>query len=459
MSLKTGRCSRAGVCIPIWAVPIMIAAAFFCLLPIVSCRGRQPKSADRNVTISFVGWGSGSTMETRKVKVLLEEFTARTGIRVNYIVGPESADDRLALYQQWFQRKSETPDVLNMDTVWPGLFADDLVDLIPYFGQNLGRISPRAVQGDMVKGKLVAMPFNLQVGVLYYRSDLLKKYGFLHPPRTWEELVKMAARIQQGERAKGNKDFWGFVWQGAPYEGLTCNALEWQASYGGGTILEQNGVVSVDNPKTIRALKMAKSWIGTISPPSVLTFMEEDDRSMWDKGNVAFRRDWTWRGTPFGKLQEAGAGDTAIALLPQDGTEATTLGGESLAISRYSRYPRESAELIRYLTSRDMQFKLWQDESLLPVIREFYDDPKYFELRPELAELKVLLTTGGTARPSAVSGKRYPEVSRAYYTAVHSALAGQTTVEQAMSGLQTELVRITGLPPGKPNSSGDNILK
>lgn len=440
---------------PIWAIPIAIGAICLCIWPIASCRAKRSESRDRNVTISFVGWGSGSTMETQKLKGLLEDFTAKTGIQVNYIVGPESADDRLTLYQQWFGRRSDTPDVLLIDSVWQGLLADDLTDLNGYFASETQRIQPRAIQDDTVKGKLVAMPFNLQIGVLYYRVDLLKKYGYSHPPRTWEELSTMAARIQQGERAKGNKEFWGFVWQGAPYEGLTCNALEWQASYRGGTILERSGVVSVDNPQTIRALKMAKSWIGTISPPSVLTFMEEDGRNIWEKGNAAFRRDWTWRGTPFGRLQGAGSGDTAIALLPQDGMEATVLGGESFAISTYSRYPRESAELVRYLTSRDIQLKLWQEESLLPVIREFYDDPKHFELRPELKQLKIVLTSGGVARPSAVAGKHYPEVSRAYYTAVHSALAGDTSVERAMSRLQTDLVRITGLPPGEPNWSGE----
>ena len=426
----------------------IVASCTFCVWSIVGCLPKQPDNGAKNVTISFIGWGSESTMEIKKVKALIAEFTAKTGIHVNYIVGPESADDRLALYEKWLGRKSDTPDVLNMDAVWQGLLADDLIDLGPYLGREVKNILPREVQDDTVNGKLVGMPFNLQIGVLYYRRDLLKKYGYSHPPRTWEELSKMALRIQSGERASGNRKFWGFVWQGAAYEGLTCNALEWQASYGGGNIVEKNGVVSVDNPQTIKAFKVAKGWIGTISPPSVLTFMEEDGRNMWDRGDVAFRRDWTWRATPFGKMPEPDQGAVAITLIPQEGKQqAAVLGGESLSVSKYSRHPREAAEFIRYLTSREVQLKLWQEESLLPVIREFYEDPKYFEVRPELQELKSILTAGGTARPSALTGKRYPEVSRAYYTAVHSALAGQTSVDQAVSTLQTTLVRITGFKP------------
>src|SRR5258708_28719729 len=77
-------------------------------------------------------------------------------------------------------------------------------------------------------GKVVAVPFNVPLGGLEYRSDLLHEYGYDHPPKTWSELESMAERIQAGERAKGTKDFWGYVWQGAAGEALTCNALEWQ---------------------------------------------------------------------------------------------------------------------------------------------------------------------------------------------------------------------------------------
>jgi trehalose/maltose transport system substrate-binding protein len=103
--------------------------------------------------------------------------------------------------------------------------------------------------------------------MLFYRVDLLRKYGYRAPPKTWEELEVMARRIQSGERASGNKDFWGFVWEGAPSEVLTCNALEWQVSDGGGTILEQDGKVTVNNPRTIRAWQRAARWVGSISPP------------------------------------------------------------------------------------------------------------------------------------------------------------------------------------------------
>jgi trehalose/maltose transport system substrate-binding protein len=105
-----------------------------------------------------------------------------------------------------------------------------------------------------------------------YRSDLLRRYGYREPPKTWDELETMATRIQAGERAKGEKDFWGYVWQGGISEDLTCSGLEWQISEGGGRIVENDKTISVSNPLAVRAWKRAARWVGSISPPGVVAY-------------------------------------------------------------------------------------------------------------------------------------------------------------------------------------------
>jgi trehalose/maltose transport system substrate-binding protein len=242
------------------------------------------------------------------------------------------------------------------------------------------------------------------------------------------------------------------VWQGGAYEGLTCDALEWQVSYGGGKIIEDDGTISVSNPQTVRAMKMAKSWVGTISPPSVLAFKEADVRNIWDSGNAAFRRDWVWRGNASTRLPDVAApGKFGTSLPPSGGAgHASALGGQALMVSKYSAHPREAAELVRYLTSRDVQMWHWQRGSMLPVLTEFYQDPQYLASRPGLERLKDIITGGATTRPSTISGRHYAEVSRAYYSAVHSVLTGDVAAEKAMADLEADLVKITGFKTGKP---------
>src|SRR5260370_11670694 len=132
-----------------------------------------------------------------------------------------------------------------------------------------------------VDGRVVARPYQVNIGSLEYRTDLLQEYGYDHHPQTWDELEGMAVRIQTGERAKGKKDFWGFVWQGAQAESLTCDALEWQFTAGGGRIVESDRTISVNNPAAMRAWQRARHWIGWISPPSVVAYRERDSMNVF----------------------------------------------------------------------------------------------------------------------------------------------------------------------------------
>jgi trehalose/maltose transport system substrate-binding protein len=299
------------------------------------------------------------------------------------------------------------------------------------------------------------MPFNTELGVLYYRADLLRKYGYRNPPATWDELEKMAARIQAGERAGGDKDFWGYVWEGAAYEGLTCNALEWQVANGGGNLIEADGSISVNNPRTIGAMERARRWIGTISPPSVIAFKEQDARNVLHAGKAAFERDWLWRQFSQESMIPNPDATIAIALLPGGSARrASTIGGQSLAVSKYSHHPQEAAALVRFLTSHDEQLTLWKKHAMLPARRDFYASSKYLQDRPEIAQLWKDLASVTIVRPSTVSGQHYDEVSRAYFSSVHSILAGEQEAGKAMAELQTKLERITGGKPGPPPGGG-----
>jgi len=407
-------------------------------------------SAHEPVTLTFLEeWSNKTFSEARQQE--LQQFTRETGIRVSILPSPESARQKLVLWRELLETGASGPDVYGVDVIWPGMLADYFVDLKPYFATEVSLQFPAIAAAYTVDNKLVAMAYRPDIGLLYYRTDLMGQYGYREPPRTWDELEIMAARIQAGERAKGKKQFWGFVWQGAADEGLTCDALEWQAAEGGGRIIEEDQTISVNNPLAIRAWQRAARWVGSISPPGVVGYREWDSLNVWVAGDAAFMRNWP---SAYADSQAAGSpirNKFEIAVLPGGKAgRVGTLGGWGLAISRFSAHPREALDLVRYLTRRDVQVKRSRVLSQPPTLPELYSLPEVLESNPRFALLSQAFRTGMVTRPSNVAGKKYQEVTDAYIEAVHSVLTGEKGAPEAAAALGDELVRTTGFRKGPP---------
>jgi trehalose/maltose transport system substrate-binding protein len=407
-------------------------------------------SVHEPVTLTFLEeWSNKSFSEAREQE--LQQFTRETGIRVSILPSPDSARQRLVLWRELLGTEASGPDVYGIDVIWPGMLAEYFVDLKPYFAKEVSLQFPAMAAANNVDNKLVAMAYRADIGLLYYRTDLLQRYGYREPPRTWDELESMAARIQAGERAKGKKEFWGFVWQGAADEGLTCDALEWQAAEGGGRIIEEDRTISVNNPQAIRAWQRAAHWVGSISPPGVVGYREWDSLNVWLAGDAAFLRSWT---SANADSQAAGSqirNTFDVALLPGGKAgRVGTLGGWSLAVSRFSAHPREALELVRYLIRRDVQVKRSRVLSQPPTLPELYNLPEVREPNPRFDLMSQAFRTGMVSRPSDVTGKKYQDVTDAYIEAVHSVLTGEKSAPEAAAALEKELVRITGFKKGTP---------
>jgi trehalose/maltose transport system substrate-binding protein len=411
------------------------------------CAGSSEKDP---VTLTLLEeWTSKAISEGRQQE--LEQFTRETGIRVKLLPSPESNWDKLALWQKLLETGASGPDVYGIDVIWSRILNEYLVDLKPHFAKEIALQFPAMAESYTVDGKLVALPYRADIGLLYYRTDLLSEYGYPEPPRSWDELQIMATRIQAGQRAKGKKEFWGFVWQGASAEALTCNALEWQASEGGGKIIEDDRTISVNNPRAIRAWQRAAGWVGSISPPSVVGYEEWDALNVWVAGDAAFMRGWP---TAYldSRAPESQIRDRFdIGLLPGGRAgRLGTLGGAALGISRFSAHPREALELVRYLSSSDVQARRSRMFSQPPTLPDLYDQPAVLESSPRFALLRQGFRTGIVQRPSNVTGKQYHDVTDAYIKAVHSVLTREKGGPEAAAALENELIRITGFKKGPP---------
>jgi trehalose/maltose transport system substrate-binding protein len=421
-------------------------------MALVACRQFESKP----VTLRYFRLGWTHSDEWSAEGPLSQRFTRETGIHLKDLPVPESALDQLDLSRKLLE-SSYGPDVLSIDLISSGVLAQDLLDLRPYLAVEISSIEPELLPSYTVDGALVAIPNSVQVGVLQYRSDLLRKYGYEHPPKTWDDLERMAQRIQAGERAQGKEDFWGYVWQGASAEALTCNALEWQVAEGGGRIIEEDRTISVNNPAAIRAWRRAKRWIGSISPPGVLEYRELDSINVFNSGRAAFNR--VWRGTTITRsgqsrqirwvdsLAEGKIGYTSIPGGAQGW--AGTLGGSGLAVSRNSVHPKEATEFVRFLIREQIQLsKEWLNAFSITQ-PEDYVQPSVGDAHNASAGLTQPRSTL-IGRPSSVTGRKYEEVTRAYINAVHSVLAGEKAANATAAELEKQLVSITGFQIGPP---------
>lgn len=376
-------------------------------------------------------------------KKTTEDWAKKTGNTVKLFTPPQSTTDILALFRQMFAAKSSDLDVINVDVVWPGMIKDHLLDLKPYSKGVEKEHFPSIVANNTADGRLIAMPWFTDAGLLYYRKDLLEKHGE-KAPTTWEELAATAKKIQDAERKAGNADMQGFVFQAKAYEGLTCDAVEWLWSYGGGNVVDDKGNITVNNPKAAKALNTAASWIGTIAPTGVLNYGEEDARGVFQSGNAVFMRNWPYAWSLGNGKDSKIAGKIGVAALPKggkDGKNSATLGGWQLAVSKYSKEQKVAAELVMYMTSPEIQKLRAIEGSYNPTIPELYKDKDVLAATPFFGTLYDVFTSA-VPRPSTPTGLKYNEVSAAFWNATHDVLSGKEQADASLKKLEGKLNQI-----------------
>lgn len=384
-------------------------------------------------------------IEQALCKNAVAQFEAISGHDVEVYASPMGSTEQLALYRRLLESESSDVDIFQIEMTWPGMLGEHLIDLHPYFEPNIvaGHFDS-IIAGLTRDGELLAMPWFTDAPMLYYRADLLRKYE-LKVPATWEQMTRSARIIQEGERASGNERFWGFVWRGRADHDLAGGALEWVNSHNGGSIVESDGKITINNPNAVKAIEMAASWVGTITPPEVLNYKSEDVRGVFQVGNAAFMRNRIFAYAPGNHADSDIAGLFRVTPLPkggEDGRSAATLGGSLLAVSRYSDNPEAAADLVRFLTSQEMQKGRAVEGGFAPTYPELYRDPEILASNPNFAQLRLSLEAA-VALPSAVAGDRYDGVVSAVYNAVHAVLSGSGNASEKLATLENELARMS----------------
>jgi len=393
-------------------------------------------AAELSIVLGSIG------KDVQEMRSQLDAFQQSSGHTVRIVEMPASTTDQFGQYRLWLSAGNQDVDVYRTDVIWAPQLAANFMDLTQAMADVIGQHSPAIVQSQTVDGKLVAMPLYADAPALYYRTDLLEKYD--RPiPKTWSEMAETARIVQDGERAAGNAQMNGFVFQGASYEGLTCDALEWVSSHGGGEIVSPDGEITINNERAAAALDQAHGWVGTISPLGVLGYMEEEARGVWQTGNAVFMRNWPYA-YPLGNGDDSavkGKFDAVPLPAGEGGTSAACLGGWNLAVSEFSQNKEAAVELVRFLSSAESQKARALGTARLPSIPALYEDPDIIAQQPLVAKWKTVFENA-TPRPSAPTKGKYNEVSQQFWTAANKTLAGQGDAAANLQDLERQLRRL-----------------
>jgi multiple sugar transport system substrate-binding protein len=374
---------------------------------------------------------------------LLDRFERENpGIRVKDEALPASTDEQHQYYVINLEGKNSDFDVLSMDVIWVPEFARAgwLMDLSDLLGPGeRDAFFPGPMRAVTVNGRIHAIPWYIDAGVLYYRRDLLKKHG--RPvPGTWNELVETAQEISRKEPG-----LYGFIWQGKQYEGLVCNALEYIWSNGGEVF--EGGQPVLDSPRNIEAIRFMRDLITKheVTPYLVTTAIEEPTRHLFGSGKALFMRNWPYAWNIFNNTDSAVRGKVGVAQLPSFAgyPSASTLGGWQLGVNRYSRHPGAAEKLVRFLTSPVAQKSLALTIGYKPTRKTLYKDPDLLRDQPFIASLYGIFMQ---ARPRPVT-PYYMMITQVLQPEFSAVLAGIRTPEAALSSGQEQIRHLLGEGP------------
>ena len=362
------------------------------------CQGKDTTGAGKAVVSEF-----NQKYAAQGYKVVLTEF-------------PASADQQRAQFIQRQQAKSNDCDVFSSDVIWTAEFASQkwLYDMTPYVNQSRTKYIPAPLETVHYAGKYWGVPAASDAAFLFYRTDKMKT-----APSTWQAVYQEAAK--QG----------GIVYQGAPYEGLTCDFLELGFA-AGGQVLDSSGKKSAFNsPANVKALQLMVDGIKNGSAPkAVTTYMEPQTDQAWTSGKYGYMRNWTYA---YAADQTGGSkvkGKYAVAPLPtfEGAGKAGILGGHNSVISVYTKNPGLALKYADFTASPEWQKISLEKYSSAAILNATYDDAGVKKAIPYAAELKQAL---GQAKARPVSPV-YPQISQAIYKNVNDALAGRVSPADAI---------------------------
>jgi multiple sugar transport system substrate-binding protein len=419
---------------------LLVSFVLFLTFQLFSCHQRETHLKGQD-TVTLVFKHGKIAGNPELFKKLLKKFEAENyQIKVSDESLPASTDEQHQFYVMNLESRSHDFDVFSMDVIWVPEFARagwlrDLSHLLPKAERE--EFFPGPLKAVTYGGRIYAVPWYVDAGLLYFRKDLLRKYG-LSPPKTWKNLVDAAQYVLSKENG-----LYGFIWQGKQYEGLVCNALEYFWSNGGEVL--KGDEVTIDSPENIFALQFMRDLIVKykVTPSLVTTATEETTRHIFGNGKALFMRNWPYARNVFEQEGSAIKGKVGVTHLPSfAGKESTsTLGGWQLGVNRYSKHPEAAEKLVRFLTSSESQKSLALTVGYKPARKSLYKDEDLLKNQPFFCSLYEVFMN---ARPRPVT-PYYMMMTQVLQPEFSAVISGIRTPEQALKSSQRQIEYILGV--------------
>lgn len=388
-------------------------------------------------------FAGGANQRPDLLRKIFDEYEHRNpGVKVQIETGGATSELQRQYLSTVLSAKDSTLDLLTLDIINPAQFATAgwLEPLDTYLGADkdklLASYLPVYAKADVVRNKLVALPFFADAMFLYYRKDLLEKYH-LQVPKTWDELALVSKKIKEGEK----DGIQGLSFQGAAIEGAVCTFLlpYWSQ---GKDLQDASGKLSLDKPAAIKSLKLWQGFVDQgVAKRNAAEVATGDTVNEFKAGKVLFGINWGFAWDRFQEDKDSVVKDkVGVAVLPAvaGGKQVSCIGGWQVGVSAYSKHKLEAAKLARYLSTPEVSKKLAIEGSLLPVYPQVYADPDVTRAVPWFASAGPVVQNA-RARPVT---PRYGEVSDKIRTVTHSAVAGAVTAEQAVDDIDSGLSRV-----------------
>lgn len=399
---------------------------------------KNQSSSDAKKDLNVIFGGVGYEMTSAQEYVGQWSKLSNAPVSINSAV--RGTDNRLQQYLPHLKTKSM--DVYQVDVTWAPMFADFMEDLNQHFSaEELSVFNPSLRNAATVDGRLIFLPLYVQWMVLYVRTDLLEKYG-RGVPTTWAELEETSAFIMNEENksvGKGESKTWGLVFMGQPYEGLTCLTLSVLGSSGSGV----NVFDPSENVESVqKALMRMHKWMHgaePITPTGVLSYTQEGARQAFQRGGAVFMINWPYAKDLMSVDGSPIKGKFSVVALPSDGRgPAPIFGGAGVSVSKYSGHKKEAIDLIRFLTSAEVQMGRYEKYGYISARSDVSCVPAgQYSMVPE-----TLKCDGAVARPAS-SFKKWSAVGfkmgAAFYAFLNNVNAEvQTAFQKVQAVLKTE---------------------